>query len=104
LVNSTALQFGGSASVFGARCQERLQDEGVFGQRAAVSTLTATTHAPIEKVNIADWILHLPDAEYLRCSTAHIAAGSTTIDDGRPLSINIETIGNAFAVHHYVAK
>ena len=35
----------------------------------SISTVTATIHAPIGQVNIADWILHLPDAEYQRCST-----------------------------------
>ena len=70
----------------------------------SLSTVTATIHAPIEKVNIADWVLHLPDAEYQRCSTAHIAAGATTTDDGRPMSINVETIGDAFVVQHYVAE
>jgi hypothetical protein len=54
-------------------------------------------------VNIADWLLHLPDAEYQRCAHAHIAAGTTTSDDGRPMSINVETIGNAVVVQHYVA-
>ncbi|WP_263357246.1 hypothetical protein [Acidicapsa ligni] len=70
----------------------------------SLSTVTAIIHAPIEKVNIADWVLHLPDAEYQRCSTAHIAAGSTTTEDGRPMSINVETIGDAFVVQHYVAE
>jgi hypothetical protein len=70
----------------------------------SLSTVTATIHAPIEKVDIADWVLHLPDAEYQRCSTAHIAAGATTTDDGRPMSINVETIGDAFVVQHYVAE
>ena len=70
----------------------------------SLSTVTATIHAPIEKVNIADWVLHLPDAEYQRCSTAHIAAGATIADDGRPMSINVETIGDAFVVQHYVAE
>ena len=68
------------------------------------STVTAPIHAPIEKVNIADWVLHLPDAEYQRCSTAHLAAGATTTDDGRPMSINVEMIGDAFVVQHYVAE
>jgi hypothetical protein len=49
--------------------------------------------APLEKVDIADWLFNLPDAEYQRCSPAHIAAGHTTTDDGRPMSINVETIG-----------
>jgi hypothetical protein len=70
----------------------------------SLSTVTATIHAPIENVNIADWVLHLSDAEYQRCSTAHIAAGATTTDDGRPMSINVETIGDAFVVQHYVAE
>jgi hypothetical protein len=54
---------------------------------------TATIHAPIDKVNIADWLLNLPDAEYQRCAPPdHIAAGSTTTDDGRPMSINVEVV------------
>jgi putative intracellular protease/amidase len=58
----------------------------------------------METVNIADWLLHLPDAEYQRCSEAHIAAGATTADDGQPMSINVETIGDALVVQHYVAE
>src|SRR6202034_2204088 len=68
------------------------------------STVTATIQAPIEKVNIGDWLLHLPDAEYQRCSGAHIAGGTSTSDNGRPMSINVETIGDAFVVQHYVAE
>jgi hypothetical protein len=70
----------------------------------SLSTVTATIQAPIEKINIADWVLHLPDAEYQRCSIAHIAAGASASDDGRPMSINVETIGDAFVVQHYVAE
>ena len=70
----------------------------------SLSTVSATINAPIEKVDIADWLFHLPDAEYQRCSHAHIAAGTTTTDDGRPMSINVETIGDAFVVQHYVGE
>jgi len=70
----------------------------------SLSTAIAVIHAPIDKVNLADWVLHLPDAEYQRCSPAHIAAGSTVSDDGRAMSINVETIGDAFVVQHYVAE
>jgi hypothetical protein len=70
----------------------------------SLSTVTATIHAPIEQVNIADWVLHLPDAEYQRCSNAHIAAGASTTDDGRPMSINVEKIGDAIVIQHYVAE
>jgi len=70
----------------------------------SLSTVTAKINAPIEKVNIADWVLHLPDAEYQRCSVSHIAAGSSMSDDGRPMSINVEKIGDAIVIQHYVAE
>jgi hypothetical protein len=66
---------------------------------------TATIYAPVERVDIADWLLHLPDAEYQRCAPPdHIAAGATTTDDGRPMSINVEVIGGSLMVQHYVAE
>lgn len=67
------------------------------------SSVSAIINAPIEKVDIADWLLNLPDAEYQRCSVNHIAAGVTATFDGIPMSINVETIGNALVVQHYVA-
>src|SRR5271155_1725817 len=70
----------------------------------SLSTVTAIIQAPIEQVNVSEWLLHLPDAEYQRCSHAHIAGASSTSDDGRPMSINVETIGDAFVVQHYVAE
>ncbi|PBJ05451.1 hypothetical protein [Flavobacterium sp. ACN6] len=68
------------------------------------SAVTAVINAPIEKVNIADWLLNLPDAEYQRCSTQHIGAGITSTYNGVPMSINVETIGDALMVQHYEAK
>ncbi len=73
-------------------------------RRLSNSTVTAIMQVPLEKVNIADWLLTLPDAEYQRCSHAHIAAGTSTTDDGRITSINVETIGDALIVQHYVAE
>src|SRR5271154_422353 len=70
----------------------------------SLSTATAVIHAPLETINIADWVLHLPDAEYQRCSPAHIAAGNSISEDGRAMSINVETIGDALVVQHYVAE
>jgi hypothetical protein len=70
----------------------------------SLSTVTAVINAPFEKVNIADWLFNLPDAEYQRCSHAHIAAGTTTTDDGIPMSLNVETIGDALMVQHYIGE
>src|SRR5260370_2543046 len=73
-------------------------------RRLSNSTVTAIMHVPLEKVNVADWLLTLPDAEYQRCSHAHIAAGISTRDDGGTMSINVETIGDALIVQRYVAE
>jgi hypothetical protein len=70
----------------------------------SLSTVTHSINAPIEKVDLADWLFDLPDAEYQRCSPAHIAAGHTTSDDGHPMSINVESIGEALMVQHFVAE
>jgi hypothetical protein len=40
------------------------------GRILSLSTVTAVIHAPIEKVDIADWLFNLPEAEYQRCSPA----------------------------------
>jgi hypothetical protein len=69
------------------------------------SEQTAVILAPIEQIDIADWLLNLPDAEYQRCAPPdHIAAGSTTTDDGQPMSINVEQVGGSLMVQHYVAE
>jgi hypothetical protein len=83
-----------------------MTDEGVRTDLILVeSRRSATVHAPIARINIADWLLHLPDAEYQRCAPPdHIAAGTTTTDDGRPMSINVETIGRTLMVQHYIAE
>lgn len=69
------------------------------------SACSAEMEIPLAAVDIADWLFHLPEAEYLRCCPPdHIAAGVTTTDDGRPMSINVEMIGSALVVQHYVAE
>jgi hypothetical protein len=66
---------------------------------------TATIDAPIDKVDIGDWLLNLPEREYQRCAPPdHKACGYTTTDDGRPMSINVEMIGTGLVVQHYVAE
>jgi hypothetical protein len=65
------------------------------------SAYTAVINAPIDWVDIADWLLNLPEAEYQRCAPPdHIAAGYTTTDDGRLMSINVEQIGERLVIQH----
>src|SRR6059058_2942359 len=71
----------------------------------STDTATAVINAPIARVDIGDWLFHLPDAEYQRCAPGqHIAAGVTTTDGGRPLSINVEQIAGTLLVQHYVPE
>ncbi len=69
------------------------------------SAYSHVINAPIEKVNIADWLFKLPEAEYLRCCPPdHISCGTTSTDDGKPMSINVEMIGKTLMIQHYVAE
>ena len=68
------------------------------------SAFSAEIEVPLAKIDIKDWLFNLPEAEYLRCCPPdHIAAGTTTTDDGRLMSINVEMIGTGLVVQHYVA-
>jgi hypothetical protein len=60
---------------------------------------------PIEKVDIAEWLFNLPEAEYQRCCPPdHISCGTTSTDDGTRMSINVEMIGATLMIQHYVAE
>jgi hypothetical protein len=69
------------------------------------SAYTHVIAAPIEKVDIAAWLFHLSEAEYCRCCPPdHISCGTTSTDDGTPMSINVEMIGQTLMIQHYVAE
>ncbi|BBY62122.1 hypothetical protein [Mycolicibacterium helvum] len=71
----------------------------------ARSAFQARINAPVDKVDIGTWLLGIPDAEYQRCAPPdHIAAGYTTTDDGRPMSINVEKVGDSLIIEHYVGE
>ncbi len=60
---------------------------------------------PIERIDIADWLFNLPNDEYKRCCPPdHVAVGTTSTDDGRRMSINVERIGETLMIQQYVAE
>lgn len=60
---------------------------------------------PIAQVDIADWLFTLPEAEYRRCCPPdHISCGTTSTDDGTPMSLNVEMIGQTLMIQRYVAE
>jgi hypothetical protein len=69
------------------------------------SAYSHTINCPVEKVDIAAWLFHLPEAEYCRCCQPdHISCGTTSTDSGTPMSINVEMIGKTLMIQHYVAE
>ncbi|WP_343617309.1 hypothetical protein [Novosphingobium sp.] len=77
----------------------------VLDQILSQSAYSHEIDVPLGKIDIADWLFTLPEAEYLRCCVPdHIASGITTADDGRRMVINVEMIGSGLVVQHYVAE
>ncbi len=67
------------------------------------AAFTAPIDAPIEKIDIYEWLRTLPDQEYQRCAPPdHKTAGYTVNDDGKPMCICVEMIGTTLLVQHYV--
>jgi len=76
----------------------------ILDQILSQSAYSHEIDVPLAAVDIAEWLFTLPEAEYQRCCVPdHIAAGVTTTDDGRRMSINVEMIGTGLVVQHYVA-
>lgn len=77
----------------------------VLDEILSQSAYSAEIDVPLSQVDIEEWLFSLPEAEYLRCCPPdHIAAGTTTTDDGRRMSINVEMIGTGLVVQHYVCE
>jgi hypothetical protein len=69
------------------------------------SSFSHIVDVPIERIDIADWLFNLPEAEYQRCCPPdHIAAGATSTGNGRRMSINVEMIGETLMVQHYIGE
>ena len=69
------------------------------------SSFSHLIDVPIEFIDIADWLFNLPEAEYQRCCPPdHIAAGATSTDNGRRMSINVEMIGETLMIQHYISE
>ncbi len=66
------------------------------------SSSKAVINAPIEKIDITEWVFNLSDAEYQSCSKAHFAGGTSTASDGKRMSINAEMVGPGLILEHYV--
>ncbi len=83
----------------------RTTDTILHDKELSNSSYSHAIKAPIEKVDIASWLLGLPEAEYRRCCAPdHISCGTTRTDNDIPMSINVEMIGKTLMIQHYVAE
>jgi nicotinamidase-related amidase len=80
-----------------SRLQENLMALPVLAQ----TSLDVIINAPVESIDLTDWVFGITDAEYQACSVNHIAAAATRTADGRRMSINVERVG-PLIVQHYV--
>lgn len=77
----------------------------ILEQILSQSAYTHEVDVPLAEIDIEEWLFSLPEAEYLRCCPPdHIAAGTTTTDDGKRMSINVEMVGSGLVVQHYIAE
>jgi len=68
----------------------------------ADSITTAVINAPLEKINLTEWLFNLNEHEYQACSPAHIACGRSISKDGKRISLNVEQIAGNLLVQHYI--
>ena len=64
----------------------------------------AVIHAPVDKIDIPEWLFSLTDEEYQQCSIAHIAGAATRSPDGKRMSINVEMAGPGLMVQHWTEE
>jgi hypothetical protein len=64
----------------------------------------AVIHAPVDKIDIPEWLFTLTDEEYQQCSIAHIAGATSRSPDSERMSINVEMAGPALMVQHWTEE
>lgn len=66
------------------------------------STATALIDAPLDKIDLTQWIFTLQEDEYCACSGDHIAIGNGLAKDGKRMSVNVEEVAGNLLIQHYV--
>lgn len=72
------------------------------GNQLFESIASAQIGAPVQSIDMTNWLFELTSGEYEQCSPDHIACGKSRTPDGRRMSINVEFIGGDLLIQHYV--
>jgi hypothetical protein len=59
-------------------------------------------NAPVEEVDLEDWLFTMSDSDYQGAAKGHRAAGTFTTDGVRGM-VNVESMGGTLIIQHYKA-
>lgn len=66
------------------------------------ATAQATIHAPVERIDISEWLFGLSSEDYEACAEGHQSAAQGRLPSGRRVSMNVEHVAGFFMVQHYI--
>ena len=64
----------------------------------------AIINAPIELINIGEWMFTLKSEEYAACAEGHQGAAQGHLVSGKRFSVNLEIVADMFMIQHYIEK
>lgn len=64
----------------------------------------AIINAPIESVNLGEWMFTLKSEEYAACAEGHQGAVQGHLVSGKRFSVNLEIVADMFMIQHYIEK
>ena len=67
-------------------------------------TAKAVINAPIETINLGDWMFTITAEEYAACAEGHQGAAQGQLASGKRFSVNLEVVGGTFMVQHYIEQ
>ena len=70
--------------------------------RIGEARATAIIHAPIEFVNLAEWMFSITSEEYAACAVGHQSAAQGCMASGKRFSVNLEIVAGMLMVQHYI--
>lgn len=68
----------------------------------AECTATSVINAPVESIDLGEWMFTITSDEYVACSTAHQSAAQGRLPSGKRVSLNVEYVAGFFMVQHYI--
>ena len=96
--NSHSVDFGVHPTTIQVREKTMTTQKVKFGR----SQTDAVIHAPIDKVNIGEWMFTLASEDYAACAAGHQSCALGALPDGKRVCVNIESVGGVFMVQNYI--